>query len=747
MQGVWQAELRFREGGKGAGIQAFDRSQLHFARCVEFGAVIVDGKSVNAVMWPVDLFADPCYLPSVVQNILQNDTTSPALPPKRWAEFLQPAPTTWLAFERVLAKLVHQLLLRARPLPQGDVQVMQISTASSASRAAKRQRQRERRKLARQQKTLGIMDNVAEVDYSGSDSEDDYVSESPHQAMSTSTQSAKLFYIDNGFEMGAGTPSTGTGTDTHDSASMSNFSISSSTPSQTVSSSSTSGRGLLNKRLQVGKGPAVARSARSLGYCSTAASRSSDEVLLPTCSQVCESACNGFKCGAFSCGATPSSPSKCDGIDQPTSFTLMDTLRAQLQSALSELDAGKADACKERLKCAIELSVGLEPYLESVHKPMSEDWQRLKEAAAEVDWKSKFMHNETQHLFHDGMGAGAQTVRTLQFLCRMSQAKRVLQVGMYTGQSALGLAEALPPTGRVVAIERDPFFVEFVRREFGCSPHRHKISIQCGDTLSLMENLPMHDDDDRFELIFVDGSKSEFPAYVDMILKRDLLVPGGILAIDDVLWKGGVYCSSALDSHSSSCSSCWPSVWPSQLPDSEVASVMAGLNERVAHDKQFETIVLPIGNGLTLIRRLAFEDIPKADPRVPRENISTADIMDIPELEEALNDLSCCQPQRLATAPARMHDLKEEEDEDEDKQFFTLETELVRQMTGPATTGRCQKQVRLSRSCDPPSRTRSRLDTGHSTPRQLWPATPDGSPYIGASPMPSCGALPRMDSI
>jgi len=203
-------------------------------------------------------------------------------------------------------------------------------------------------------------------------------------------------------------------------------------------------------------------------------------------------------------------------------------------------------------------------------------------------------------------------VRTLQFLCRMVRASHVLVIGGFTGQASLGIAEAIPPSGRVVMLEREPFLVELARRELRQSHRAAQVSVLCGDAVDLMRTLPIHDDGDRFPLIFMDGCKSKYSDYLEVILERDLLTPGGIIVIDDTLWKGGVYHPEHLDTPGQG-----PRrrvhPWPARLPDKEVAQQLAGLSERIARDERLESLLLPICNGITLIHRASSDDLQTAD--------------------------------------------------------------------------------------------------------------------------------------
>jgi hypothetical protein len=148
------------------------------------------------------------------------------------------------------------------------------------------------------------------------------------------------------------------------------------------------------------------------------------------------------------------------------------------------------------------------------------------------------------------------------------------------------MAEASPQS-RVKAIEYDPYLVGVARRHFDRSAHGNKIEVICGDALDVLGGMGVAiNDESRFDLIFIDGNKLQYADYFKCINDRDLLAPGGLICIDETLWKGTVYSGGAGDD------------------DEEVAAAMRELNNAISSDPKLVSVVLPIRNGLTLVRRL-----------------------------------------------------------------------------------------------------------------------------------------------
>jgi len=348
-------------------------------------------------------------------------------------------------------------------------------------------------------------------------------------------------------------------------------------------------------------------------------------------------------------------------------------------------------------------------------------------------------------------------MRTLQFVSRLVSASRCLQLGLSTGEAALAIAEVLPEYGGLLVLEEDQFFVDFAQKHFRKSPYGSRISIQCGDAATLIKELQAGSDGDRFDIIFMDGNKSEYATYLDLIVSRKLLVPGGIIVADDVLWKGGAYDASPLDDHGTKCRTCWQqSPWPSKLPDPEIASVMAAINDCMTRHAQLEPLVLPIHNGLSLLRympqegqqetggspetnnhaqetELVQERMPAKVPVTPLmlpQEAGTEDAVD-----EFCNIFGL--PERQSTAPAVLltHGRRSWSPQ------FTPTSSLNKPepasagfrhglfgRQGPASR-QVSGQALMSRQVSSSSRGSSFPPVPRwETPAQMWPATPDDSP-------------------
>jgi caffeoyl-CoA O-methyltransferase len=132
--------------------------------------------------------------------------------------------------------------------------------------------------------------------------------------------------------------------------------------------------------------------------------------------------------------------------------------------------------------------------------------------------------------------------RFLKMLVRLTGARTILEVGMFTGYSALMMAEGLPDDGRLTTCEVDPKAEAIARRYFSESPHGHKIAIRMGPAFETIKTLS-----GPLDLVFIDADKANYSNYYEASLP--LLRPGGLIVADNVLWSGRVLDPKDADDH------------------------------------------------------------------------------------------------------------------------------------------------------------------------------------------------------
>jgi caffeoyl-CoA O-methyltransferase len=246
-------------------------------------------------------------------------------------------------------------------------------------------------------------------------------------------------------------------------------------------------------------------------------------------------------------------------VSAPRPVTPASILAAKLTALAARLD-------EPELREAAELAAGLDPYLERWASPALEALAKLTAAQT---WTGSLEQE---------MLSGHVEGRVLAMLVHVSRARRVLDVGMFTGYSALAMAEALPADGTVVACEIDPAVAELARTGFAASPDGSKIDVRVGPALDTLRGLA----GESFELVFIDADKAGYRAYLDTVLELDLLAPHGLVCVDNTLMQGEPY----LDG-----------------PRSANGEAIAAFNAALAADPRLESVLVPLRDGVTLIRR------------------------------------------------------------------------------------------------------------------------------------------------
>jgi caffeoyl-CoA O-methyltransferase len=196
-------------------------------------------------------------------------------------------------------------------------------------------------------------------------------------------------------------------------------------------------------------------------------------------------------------------------------------------------------------------------------------------SSAEAPWLAALAAETREVSEAHGMMVGVLEGHFLDFLVFMTGARRVLEIGTFTGYSALSMAAALPEGGRIITCDIDPATNEVARRAAAGSPFADRIEFRLGPALDTVATL-----DGPFDLVFIDADKESYPAYYDAVLPK--LADRGVIVVDNVLWSGRV-----LD------------------PSDETADTVAirAFNDAVAADERVVCVMLTVRDGVTLIRR------------------------------------------------------------------------------------------------------------------------------------------------
>ena len=268
--------------------------------------------------------------------------------------------------------------------------------------------------------------------------------------------------------------------------------------------------------------------------------------------------------------------------DIPRPVTPWGILVEQLEQIL---EASKTESVSEEFKTSLSqaysLAAGLDPYLEDCTTSESEALANLTDRTQKEDWSKRFDDGETVRALEQEMLSGHLEGQLLKMLVSISKSKRVLEVGMFTGYSALAIAEALPDDGYLLACEVDEYVSQFAIDCFAASPHGKKIEVKVAPAIETMRKLV--DAGESFNLAFIDADKGGYVNYLNLLLDTNLLAADGFICVDNTLMQGQPYLS--------------------EDQRTENGKAIARFNRFVAEDPRVEQVMIPIRDGLTLIKR------------------------------------------------------------------------------------------------------------------------------------------------
>jgi predicted O-methyltransferase YrrM len=191
------------------------------------------------------------------------------------------------------------------------------------------------------------------------------------------------------------------------------------------------------------------------------------------------------------------------------------------------------------------------------------------------------LHEETAKLPQAGMQTGADQVQFLQMLVRLIGARRCIEVGVFTGYSSLGVAMVLPRDGRVVCCDVSEEYTAVARRYWNKAGVADKIDLYLAPATQTLDELIRSGEAGRYDFAYIDADKTGYDAYYERCFK--LVRENGIIAIDNVLWSGEVTNESTND------------------PDT---LALRALNEKIGSDERVNATLLPMGDGLMIVRKV-----------------------------------------------------------------------------------------------------------------------------------------------
>lgn len=193
----------------------------------------------------------------------------------------------------------------------------------------------------------------------------------------------------------------------------------------------------------------------------------------------------------------------------------------------------------------------------------------LKKILKEIEHHTEATHEKPQML------SGYLQGSFLSMLSCLMQPKRILEIGTYTGYSAVCLAQGLPSEGELISLEKDQKLKSTIYQNLEAAGLNHHVKVLYGDAKETLLSLS-----GPFDLVFVDAAKKAYPYYVEHSLK--LLRPGGLMVIDNTLFHDEVL---------------------KKIPDGNIAQSMKAFNDWLMDIDNIEMVMLPIRDGLTLLRK------------------------------------------------------------------------------------------------------------------------------------------------
>ncbi|MBO4646473.1 MAG: O-methyltransferase [Bacteroidales bacterium] len=211
-----------------------------------------------------------------------------------------------------------------------------------------------------------------------------------------------------------------------------------------------------------------------------------------------------------------------------------------------------------------EITQELEEYCEAHSTPESDLLYRINRETHVKVMNPRMLSGHLQGMF-------------LAAIVRMMRAQTVLEIGTYTGYSAICMAEALPENGRLDTIEINVELEDMIRRNFAQSPAAAKLQLHIGDALQVIPSLPS-----PWDLVFMDADKEDYIAYYELVLP--LVRPGGFILADNVLWSGKVLEAAA--------------------PADKDTQALCQFNKYILEDQRVKNLLLPFRDGMMIIEKL-----------------------------------------------------------------------------------------------------------------------------------------------
>ncbi|MBR5736272.1 MAG: class I SAM-dependent methyltransferase [Bacteroidales bacterium] len=196
-------------------------------------------------------------------------------------------------------------------------------------------------------------------------------------------------------------------------------------------------------------------------------------------------------------------------------------------------------------------------------------------ASDALQWLERETHIRTNHA---RMLSGHEVGSLLSLISELARPMNILELGVFTGYSTICLAKGLAEGGVIHAVEINDELEDLIREAYGRAGITDRVQLHIGDAKKIIPEL-----DCLFDLVYIDANKREYPEYYRLVF--DKVVPGGLIVADNVLWDGKVF--------------------QEPVPEDGQTRGIAAFNDLVAADPRVENFILPVRDGLSIIRKLS----------------------------------------------------------------------------------------------------------------------------------------------
>merc|ERR1712224_957110 len=283
---------------------------------------------------------------------------------------------------------------------------------------------------------------------------------------------------------------------------------------------------------------------------------------------------------------------------------------------------------------------GMDAYCVSMSNAEGPAMKAVREKMLATNWAEEWENKRTMFSYGEEMSTDPLEAMMLKQFVHMQQPKRILEVGMFVGFGATAMMEG-SPNAKVVSLEIDPYLKKWLSDCLSKFPDflkRHEVMV--GPALESLPKLT-----GQFDMVFVDANKSEYKRYVEVMLEKDLIAPGGTIICDNVLYNGYPYLNSHFDS---------------QPARRAFGNDIREFNKWVCDHPELEQVVLPIRDGVSIVRKKPnFSFSP--EPRAASEDIAELDLETVRKLYLEEKKKNECQASQLKKLEAEVAALRKEQ--------------------------------------------------------------------------------------